>query len=51
MVDDAEARSTELVSDAERRLAELREEREAVASYVEGLRGVLSQAEKVTAEH
>ncbi len=47
---DAEKRSAKLVSDAEERLAQIRIEREAVAGYFESLRGVLSQAEKVTQE-
>jgi DNA-binding TFAR19-related protein (PDSD5 family) len=37
-----------LVAEAEQRLAAIRVEREAVAGYFESLRGVLSQAEKVT---
>jgi len=37
-----------MVADAEERLARIRVEREAVAGYFEGLRGVLSQAEAVT---
>jgi len=36
------------VSEAEERLARLRVERDAVAGYLEGLRGVLSQAEKIS---
>ena len=50
MVSDAEARSATLVSDAEERLAKIRIERDAVAGYFESLRGVLTQAEKTTAE-
>jgi len=38
------------VSDAEERLAKIRMERDTVAGYFENLRGVLSQAEKVTSE-
>jgi len=38
------------VSEAEDRLAKIRIERETVAGYFENLRGVLQQAEKVTAE-
>ena len=38
------------MADAEERLAQIRIEREAVAGYFENLRGVLQQAEKVTAD-
>jgi hypothetical protein len=50
LVDDAERRAAELVSDAEERLAKIRIERDTVAGYFENLRGVLSQAEKVSSE-
>ena len=48
MLDDAEERTTRMVNDAEDRLANIRIERDAVAGYFETLRGVLSQAEKVS---
>ncbi len=48
MVAEAEEKTTRLVSDADDRLATIRLEREAVAGYFESLRGVLSQAEKVS---
>jgi cell division septum initiation protein DivIVA len=48
MVDEAEEKTSRLVSDADDRLAAIRLEREAVAGYFESLRGVLSQAEKVS---
>ena len=51
MIADAERRSAELVSDAEERLAKIRIERDTVAGYLENLRGVLQEAEKVTAEN
>jgi hypothetical protein len=50
MVAEAEERSTRLVRDAEERLAELREERDAIAQYFESLRGALRSAEPVDAE-
>ena len=49
IVRESEKRSTELVTEAEDRLAQIQVERESVAGYFESLRGVLSQAEKVTA--
>ena len=48
---EAETRAAELVADAEARLAKIRIEREAVGEYFEGLRGMLQQADKVTAEN
>ena len=51
LVDEAEERTQRLVADAEERLAQIRIEREAVAGYFENLRGVLQQAEKVSADH
>ena len=39
-----------LVSEAEERLSKIRIERETVAGYLENLRGVLQQAEKVASE-
>ena len=50
LLSDAEKQSTELMADAEARLTEIRLERESVASYFESLRGVLSQAEKVSSQ-
>jgi regulator of protease activity HflC (stomatin/prohibitin superfamily) len=50
LVADAEKQSAELLSDAEERLSQIRSEREAVAGYFESLRGVLSQAEKVSSQ-
>jgi cell division septum initiation protein DivIVA len=47
---DAEKQSAELMADAEERLSQIRLEREAVAGYFESLRGVLSQAEKVSSQ-
>jgi DNA-binding TFAR19-related protein (PDSD5 family) len=38
------------VSEAEERLAKIKLERETVAGYFENLRGVLQDAERVTAE-
>jgi DNA-binding TFAR19-related protein (PDSD5 family) len=48
-VTDAELRTRVLVADAEERLSQIRIERDAVAGYFESLRGLLTQAEKVTA--
>ena len=45
---DAEERTTAMVDEAEDRLARIRVERDAVAGYFEGLRGVLSQAETLS---
>lgn len=50
MVDEAQARTDRLVADAEERLAKIRIERDAVAGYFEGLRGVLSRAGKSSSE-
>jgi cell division septum initiation protein DivIVA len=50
MTDEAEERTAKLVADAEDRLSQIRIERDAVAGYFESLRGVLQQAEKVTAD-
>ena len=47
---DAEKQSADLLADAEERLTQIRLEREAVAGYFESLRGVLSQAEKVSSQ-
>ena len=45
---DAEQRSNAMIADAEERLARIRVERDAVAGYFAGLRGVLSQAEALS---
>jgi hypothetical protein len=50
-VKDAEQRSAKLVSDAEERLSKIRIEREAVAGYFESLRGVLTEAEKISSDN
>jgi hypothetical protein len=49
-LEDAETRSAEMLEDAEERLRQIRLERESVAGYFESLRGVLSQAEKVSSQ-
>ena len=49
IMDDAEKRSSQLVSEAEERLAKIMLERDTVAGYLENLRGVLQQAEKMSA--
>ena len=48
LLDEAEVRTRALVADAEDRLSQIRIERDAVAGYFESLRGVLTQAERVT---
>ena len=50
MVEDAEARTADIVADAEDRLAAIRTERDAVAGYLENLRGVLTHATGLLAE-
>jgi hypothetical protein len=50
MIADAEKQAEALLGDAEARLAQIQQEREAVADYFESLRGVLSQAEKVSSQ-
>ncbi|HEY8589964.1 MAG TPA: hypothetical protein VIL55_10470, partial [Naasia sp.] len=50
VVSEAEERARALLTDAEERLAEIRHERDEVAAYFENLRGVLTHAEKVTAD-
>jgi vacuolar-type H+-ATPase subunit H len=49
LVAEAEKRTRALVADAEERLSQIRIERDSVAGYFESLRGLLTQAEKVTA--
>ncbi|MEP6479060.1 MAG: hypothetical protein ABJB03_06690, partial [Rhodoglobus sp.] len=49
-IEEAEKHAAQLVSEAEERLAKIRIERESVAGYLENLRGVLQQAEKVASE-
>jgi cell division septum initiation protein DivIVA len=51
IIEEADERTRKLVSDAEERLSQIKIEREAVAGYFESLRGVLTQAEQVTAEN
>ena len=50
LIADAEERTRALVADAEDRLSQIRIERDAVAGYLESLRGVLTQAEQVAAD-
>jgi len=50
IVAEAEQRSRTLIEDAEERLEAIRHERDEVASYFEGLRGVLQHAEQVSAD-
>jgi vacuolar-type H+-ATPase subunit H len=50
MIDGAEKRTRAIVADAEDRLSQIRIERDAVAAYFEGLRGVLAQAERAAAD-
>ena len=50
LIEEAEERTQRLVADAEERLSQIRIEREAVAGYFENLRGMLQQADKVSAD-
>jgi cell division septum initiation protein DivIVA len=50
IVTEAEQRTSQLVRDAEDRLAALREERDGVAHYFESLRGALTGAQRVDVE-
>ena len=47
---DAERRARETLADAEERLDRIRIEREAVAAYLENVRGVLTQADDTSSD-
>src|SRR5699024_4827024 len=48
---ESQERSAQLLGDAEERLGQIRVERESVAGYLQNLRGMLAQAERVAADH